>query len=318
MLGAFAFQGCVPIVVVPLPTPEPITEENAGSVLEPWERLARLDGDGFVEVAPHSIPPSHTYVLVHGWAPGWGNSVHADPRLRCWEARDGRGRPFEPWMLDLSRAISEANPHAVVLVYSWLDDAATGRFMLAQRRAFAHTDLHGRLLAESLEQALGASFSDGGGRIHLIGHSYGARVAVLGALAMQRRPAQVTIFDSPDAPLTHITGSNTGLADLLRSLPIGSGPDQVFVDNYVSMVGSPYHHSRGLAGVVDVVLTPPYSSLDYRHRHLYPMRFYAQTGGRDFGLGWSPLIARRAPVPDCYQQAYGRMAVERGCAGVPQ
>jgi hypothetical protein len=238
-------------------------------------------------------------------------------RLRAWEAFDATGRPFEPWMEELARAIQQANPYAVVLSYSWLDDAATSRFMLAQRHAFAYTDVHGQLMSDALERALSPEFTRLGGRTHLIGHSYGARVTILAALAMDRLPDQITIFDSPDAPLTYITGSQSGLAELLRALPIGSGANRVFVDNYVSMVGSPYHQDRGLSGVIDVVLAPPYSSLDYRDRHLYPMYFYAQTAQSSFGLGWSPLIGHRAPPPGCYQQEYGRLALDRGCPGVP-
>lgn len=306
-LAVLTAAGCVP-VPVPLPRPSPVAPERAGSALHPIERLGRFAGDRFQEVAPGSIPPSHVYVLVHGWAPGWGDEVRADPRVRSWEIAE-----LEPWVRTLARTIEDADPHAIVLAYSWLDDAATNRFVLAQRRAYAHTDLHGRWLADALADALGDDFIEGSGRVHLIGHSYGARVVTLAALYMTKKPQHLTLFDSPDSPMTYWTGSQTDLATLLRKLPIGTDPGEIFVDNYVSMVGSRYPR----LGVTDVVLAPPYGSMDYRHRHLYPMEFYAQTAELGFGLGWSPLLLRRPPPPGCYEQPYGEIALERGCSGLP-
>lgn len=316
LTALLALAGCVPLPV-PLPRPSPVRPERAGSALAPIERLGRFDGHRFRDVAPGSLPPSHLYVLVHGWAPGWGRLVVHRQRLRSWEARERDGRPFEPWVTELARSIQAADPHAIVLAYSWLDDAATGRLIFAQRNAFAHTDLHGRWLAEALVSAVADDFIEGAGRMHLIGHSYGARVVTLAALYLPKKPQQLTLFDSPDAPLTYFTGSQTLLANLLRKLPIGVRRGEIFVDNYVSMVGIHYHDIPGLSSIVDVVLAPPYGSLDYSRRHLYPMEFYSHTGDRPFGLGWSPLIAQRAPLPGCYQQAYGSLELERGCAGVP-
>ena len=63
------------------------------SDLEPIERLGRWNGESFVGMERGTLPPSHAYVLVHGWAPGWGRAVLEDSRLRAWEARDRTGRP---------------------------------------------------------------------------------------------------------------------------------------------------------------------------------------------------------------------------------
>src|SRR5690606_27921550 len=136
-------------------------------------------------------------------------------------------------------------------------------------------------------------------------------------LYMPKKPQHITLFDSPDTPLTHFTGSQTMLASLLRKLPIGDRPGEIFVDNYVSMVGASYHAAPGLADTVDVALAPPYGSMDYRRRHLYPMEFYVQTADLAFGLGWSPLLADRTPRPGCYRQEYGVLALSRGCPGMP-
>ncbi len=313
LLAALAITGCVP-VPVPLPRPSPVTPSEAASNLGPLERLGRFDGEGFREVTPESLPPSHVYVLVHGWAPGWGAVVRNAPRMRAWETLES-GQPFEPWMARLARTITDADPHAIVLAYSWLDDAATGRFLLAQRNAFAHTDLHGRWLAEALVQAAAPNFVAGAGRMHLIGHSYGARVVTLAALYLPKKPQQLTLFDCPDSAMTYLTGSQTLLAGLLRKLPVGTGRGEIFVDNYVSMVGVRYDEVE--TGVIDVVLAPPYGSMDYRHRHLYPMEFYAQTARTGFGLGWSPLLSQRTPAPGCYEQEYGEIALQHGCSGLP-
>ena len=97
----------------------------------------------------------------------------------------------------------------------------------------------------------------------------------------------------------------------------GHIPGSVFVDNYVSMVGTSYHTQPGLSAVVDVLLAPPYGVWSYRERHLYPMEFYAQTAELPFGLGWSPLIAGRPPPRGCFQQEYGVLALRRGCPGLP-
>jgi len=291
--------------------PEPWVVRQEPTQLEPIERLGRWDGESeFVDVTRGSIPPSHTYVLVHGWAPGWSRAVYDDPRLRAWEAVDRRGRRFEPWMRDLAEAITEADPHAVVLVYSWLDAAATNRFVLAQRNASARTGLYGGQLAIALEQAQGADFLEGSGRVHLIGHSYGARVATVAAVQLRKAPRHLTLLDVPDAPMTRITGSQSNLSELLRELPVSDDLGGTFVDNYVSMVGTRY--GGEVPGVVDVELSPPYGTFNYRRRHLYGTWFYAQSASHEFGLGWSPLIAE-PPRHSCYSQPWGEIELEAGC-----
>lgn len=308
ILGA----GCVP-----LPPPTTLPAESARDE-RPIARLGRWDGERFVEIAPGSIPPSHVRVIVHGWAPGWGLPGEGERELVAWNALDARGRPFEPWMRVLAGALAEDDPYSVVLAYSWLDDAATGRIPFAQRRAAAHTAQHGLLLARAIQDALEDGFFEGDGQIHLLGHSYGARVATEAALALDRAPAQLTLFDAPDAPVTWVTGSQMQLGELLRSLPLGWGADRTFVDNYVSMVGARYRdRDPSIGPLVEVSLAPPHSVFDYRHRHIYPMQFYAHTSGSGIGLGWSPLTpGARAPHPGCWEQPFGESTLHFGCSSL--
>lgn len=308
---ALAISGCVP-VVMPVPLPAPRSEDSRATDLAPIARLGRFDGTGFVAIEPRSIPPSHLYVLTHGWEPGWGRAVVENPELRCWQEVT-----CEPWMRSLGQAILAADPHAVVLSYSWLDDAATARVIFAQRNALANTERQGRWMADAVAEALGEDFIEQGGRMHFVGHSYGARVAALAAFYLPKRPQSLTLFDPPDAPLAGVMGGQTHLGDLLAKLNIGHAEGEIFVDNYVSMVGTQYRLEPGLSSVIDVMLTAPYSQLDYRDRHLYPTTFYAQTGDQDFGLGWSPLIARGQALPGCYEQPYGEIALSHGCDGIP-
>lgn len=296
------------------PAPTRVSSEPAPR-LDPIERLGRWDGETFVPVTPRSLPPSHVHVIVHGWAPGWGAEVIADPEVRAWAARDANGRRYDPWVDDLARVIAANDLHAVVLAYSWLDHAATGSQVFAQRNAWARTELHGRALATALEAAMAEDFVAEGGGSHLIGHSYGARVIAVAAIHMGKRPRQLTLFDSPDAPLTFFVGGHNRLADLLRKLPIGRGPGQVFVDNYVSMVGTRYR-SEELAGIVDVALSPPHGPGSYHSRHVYPMAFYAKTAYERFGMGWSPFFQGHMPPPGCYAQPYGEVDLRPGCRDI--
>lgn len=314
-LLALAAVGCV------LPPPRTATVGEAADgegAASSVARLGRWDGTRFVAVSPRSIPASHLRVVVHGWAPGWGGVVRSRPSLTAWSAIDTQGRAFEPWMASTARTLLAHDPHAVVVAYSWLDDAATGRFPLAQRDAAAFVRPHGQLLARALEEAVEPGFEARGGQVHLLGHSYGARVATDAAVALQHPPAQLTLFDAPDAPVVWVTGSQMQLADVLPQLPIGWGAGRTFVENYVSMVGVRYtSQPSGVEGLVEVALAPPHGTFDYRGRHNYPMRFYARTAGTPFGIGWSPLTpGAEPPDPGCWEQRFGEIALQRGCSGL--
>jgi hypothetical protein len=301
-----------------LPPPRTVTSDASRERLAPVARLGRWHEGRFVEVTPGSVPASHLRVLVHGWTPGHDRAA-ARAGERTWELATDPDAPLEPWMADLARTFTERDPHSVVLAYSWLDDSSTRRVPLAERNALAHTSLHGELLAEALSQALAPDFHAAHGAVHLLGHSYGARVASIAAEHLDPRPIQLTLFDAPDATLTHISGSGTGLDELLGVLPIGWGAGETFVDSYVSMVGRRYGHVAGLGGMIDVVLAPPFGALAYRPRHLYPMAFYAASAGTGFGFDWSPLADHpAAPTPGCWEQdGASGMRLHRGCTAAP-
>lgn len=300
-----------------LPPPRTMLDESsARATMPPIARLGRWSDGHFVEVTPESLPPSHLRVLVHGWTPGLDRS-EAREGLRSWERPSGEGA-IEPWIAELAETFTENDPYTVVVAYSWVDGSTTVRAPLAERSALSRTNVHGALLAEALEAALAPDFFDRYGSVHLVGHSYGARVASVAAGELPEAPAQLTVFDAPDTPLTSVTGSATRLAELLSVLPIGWGRAHTFVDSYVSMVGRRYASMDSLSGVVDVVLAPPFGAMAYRPRHVYPMEFYAGSAGSGVGYDWSPLTGHAAPASGCWEQDAGAaIALHHGCNGVP-
>jgi hypothetical protein len=252
---------------------------------------------------------------VHGWTPAWDSDADLH---RSWELTSAMGDHFEPWMAELAEMIVRHDPHAVVVAYSWADESSRRR-RFGQRRALAYTNTYGQVLAEAIDAGLAEDFYEGNGRIQLVGHSYGARVAAIAAASMSHAPAQLTLFDAPDGLLVEISGSEADMPQLLAHLPIGWGVGHTFVDNYVSMIGRRYAWRDGLGGVRDVSLSPPFGSLSYRRRHLYPMRFYVDSPGHGYGYDWSPLTGRAvAPEGGCYEQRVaGEQNLVRGCSGAP-
>lgn len=310
---ASALAGCA------IPSPRMVVDDTEARSVPPVSRLGRWDGERFIEVAPHTLPPSTLRVLVHGWTPGWDRRVIREGRRHCWDLRSETGEPFEPWMSELAQVITARDPHAVVVVYSWVDDSSTIRTPLAERRALSLTTIYGEVLADAIEEGLEPDFYERNGQLQLIGHSYGGRVAAVAANALELPPAQLTLFDAPEAQMVEMMGSDTDVDALLRGLPLGWGAGEVFVDNYVSMVGRRYGWEEGLGAVRDVALAPPYGSFRYRPRHLYPMQFYQESPGLGYGYDWSPLTGRqRPPSPGCWEQRIAGVAsLTHGCTGVP-
>jgi hypothetical protein len=311
---AFALEAACTI-----PSPRMVVDDTDARSIPPVSRLGRWDGTRFVEVTPGTLPPSTLRVLVHGWTPGWDRRGIREGHRHAWDLTSDTGEPFEPWMTDMARVITAHDPHAVVVVYSWADDSSTIATPLAERRALALTTIYGEVLADAIDAGLAEDFYSGNGQIQLVGHSYGARVAAVAANAMDRPPAQLTLFDAPEAPMVEFMGSDTDVDALLRSLPLGWGAGEVFVDNYVSMIGRRYAWEDGLQSVRDVSLSPPFGSFRYRSRHLYPMRFYEDSPGRGYGYDWSPLTGRaQPPESGCWEQRIAGVAsLTLGCTWVP-
>ncbi len=210
-----------------------------------------------------------------------------------------------------------ADPNAVVLAYSWIDDSATPTwdFLTEQipeesYRSEALTTLNGERLAEALSQAVGSNF---GGQIQLVGHSHGSKVvsvASVAGLAAGLPIKQVTILDSPEDDVTVIGDAANYNWFFLKDLQglDRQDPSGVFVDSYASEFGISYSgitlsngEGTDLGQIVDVNLFPEAdSSINLGARHSYAAGWYAGSGepavtfGQSVGQAWSPLLPANA------------------------
>jgi pimeloyl-ACP methyl ester carboxylesterase len=196
-------------------------------------------------VAPHSIGNSaktadNVYVIVHGWMPGyqgWVDKLLGGALPVSWQTWQGPVKagagPSTTWLYQgsnadavdtdfpinetgLAQEIKKVDPHATVLAYSWIDDSATATkadFPVHGYKSEAYTTLNGMRMAEAIMQALAPNYYKGLGKVHLIGHSHGARVATVAALTLQKAAAknpqfdvvrQLTLLDSPENNTTAI------------------------------------------------------------------------------------------------------------------
>ena len=207
-------------------------------------------------VSPESIGDDNTksfddnvYVIAHGWMPGYDTWVNgylsADNLPLSWDTWQGSQTAYAPsttWLYQsnktvdpeftinptgLAQEILSVDPHATVLAYSWIDDSATPTNINPKQPAAipehgwkseGYTTMNGLRMAEAITEALAPGYSGGLGKVHLMGHSHGARVATVAALALQTAAAtnpqdavvrQLTLFDSPEddghaAGSTHI------------------------------------------------------------------------------------------------------------------
>lgn len=321
----------------------------------------------FVPVAAGSVTgPANLYVIAHGWAPGYrgwvdGYFAGTGEVLKVWQTdpsdptypttspynTDDLG-PAAAYLLNgmpppantfdvtvspagIAKIITDADPAAVVLAYSWLDesatvgiisslDALTGDVNLSE----AHTTQNGLRLAAAVGQAVAPSFAAAGGRLHLLGHSHGSKVATVAAAELARlgtAPEQLTILDSPESDLTQTFEAANFNWFFLSQFPTTRDPAAggTFVDNYASYFGERYSNvaGAGLANVVDVSLDPfVYTFLDpleistnVSARHTYAATWYAGTtaAGGDGGLAFSPLLnpPPGVPLPALSDQDWG-------------
>ncbi len=207
------------------------------SLLTPLERLGLyVPATGqFVPVTANdpSLVGKDVYVIVHGWAPGydtWVNAAKAKGQTLLWwntfptqfgydPTISGGMPPDSNFLLDgntvdgvvvnptgLAETLAWMDPNAAVLAYSWIDESATATSSVLgipenASVAGAMTELNGERLATGLSVALGTAFT---GKLQLIGHSYGSKVATVAAGALTQDKAanihvnQLTILDSPE------------------------------------------------------------------------------------------------------------------------
>jgi len=311
----------------------------------------------------------NVYVVVHGWAVNYAgvpatNGTAANP-LKWWQTIDhaslqpaaGKSAPptepvaaymFLPQSGEdgrllhpatqitpagLASQLRQADPDAVVLAYSWVDDSATTLPGASESR----TTLNGARLATALEQVL--STAGGGPRgLHLIGHSHGSKVATVAATLLRPKGVavnQLTILDSPEqGPSVTAFNATNNLWYFLSALNVdrGQAAGTTFVDNYISQLDRRIGQIQGydpfaasavqvstLQQVVDVSLNPqpiqrsaPSAFDSFAHR--YAPAWYA---GGSAGWSsnptptvanqWSPLVTNPGvtkPVPAHATQAW--------------
>ena len=112
------------------------------------------------------------------------------------------------------------DPNATVLAYTWIDDSATCEDWLGVPEdvfhSRAYTTMNGLRMAEAVTQGW-PRLQPGAGRVHLLGHSHGAGVATVAALALQQAAKQdpalnvlgkFTLLDSPEDNDASISDNN--------------------------------------------------------------------------------------------------------------
>ena len=277
--------------------------------LWPHERLGKWTGSGFDPVVPQSVAADRVHVFCHGWAPRMRPAVEAaDGTLLVWDqdAETADGARYDRWFAPLAEAILKLDPDAVILAYSWVDESATGGRSSEAIRSQLRTTINGQRLAVALDRVLAGTDA----QVHLVGHSHGAKVVTVAATMMDRPPAHITIFDSPENVMPMLGGALNNLSSYLRMLPLGRGDGYTFVDNYPSRYGIRYGERTGLGAVVDCVLDPDAHPIEGQaNPHSYPWTWYLHTAQNpDLGLGlaWSPLMPGSAlPEHTQLQQATG-------------
>ena len=308
LLFALALSGCsvlnasvpAPLSMFPAPNGVPVAEQTNVTPYPLMQRLGKWNGSTFTSVTPGSITGGNVVVMTHGWAAGLLSTyetaqANSPDLVTMWNPAmvdPKTGQPSITLFANLAASLQAADPSSTILMYSWVDQSSTNTSALAAYAPERATEINGHRLATALDQSLTSSFSGNGGAVHLIGHSFGANVATTAALALASPPRQLTLFDSPEVDLARIGGAKNDLRYKLTRLDIGRGPNQTFVDNYISLVGEAYAGFPGLGQVVDVHLMPPSSDAGV-DKHQYPIGWYADSAANrssGVGLWWSPLV----------------------------
>lgn len=267
----------------------------------------------------------NVYVIAHGFAPGFeamvaSNSQPGNP-LKWWQTLDttlpnSPGAPASPEMFlpsegagvqisptGLAKAIMNADPNAVVLAYSWIDESAYAHYW-DDYKSEAYTHMNGVRLARALEMALPTNFHDQAGTLHIIGHSHGSKVATVATDTLEESGNanfavdHLSILDSPEdaSNLVFYSNASNNLWYFLGALNIGRSASSTFVDNYISYFDTPLGPMQGfdplntsikkpaLQQLVDVNLNPGvlYDTLGVNtnpgESHAYAFNWFAGAG----------------------------------------
>jgi hypothetical protein len=240
---AHALPGVRAAAVAHFPFENPILPEYPAIERVAYYNRATRQFEPFT--AEHTITnstatPHNVYVISHGWAPGylpWVENIQKQkghPLPLSWNTWQGNGEkpgpgPSTPWLFapsetdhvgrfpfpisskGLAQQILDVDRGATVVAYSWIDDSATttgfGGFPNTPEHSQGYTTMDGMRMAQAIMDVLAPNYYQGLGKVHLIGHSHGARVATEAALALQQAGkinpqfnvvGQLTLFDSPE------------------------------------------------------------------------------------------------------------------------
>lgn len=277
----------------------PSAEQSNISPYPVLQRLGRWDGATFQTVAPGSIKAGHVVFLSHGWSPGYlasyqqlqANSANLVTAWTPGLVNTSNQSMMDTWV-PVAQALQAGDPTAAIVLFSWVDQSATGSNILQVRDPEQATEVNGHRFATAITEALAPDFYQSGGQVHVIGHSFGANVATTAALALDVPPRQLTLLDSPEVSVTELAGAKNDLRYKLPRLDIGRGPGQTFVDNYISYVGTRYGTYPGLEQIIDVKTAPPPSD-NGGEKHSFAIEWYrtsAQNMSAGVGYAWSPML----------------------------
>jgi pimeloyl-ACP methyl ester carboxylesterase len=260
--------------------------------IKPLQRLGlyRPSGPHFVSVTGRVNPDGNVYFVTHGWAPGYFgkvNKIIANGHIPlAWDSSIGFN---DGWFEKICESIRKADPGATIFFYSWIEGSATPT-TLDPWESLSHTDGAGIELSKAIQQVLPPQFD--AHRIHILGHSHGARVATVAAVRADTHPAHLTLFDSPERFLEEAANK---LYYYLEKLSPSRSSEGTFVDNYYSMFGVCYNNQvvPKLKNIVDFRLRALPCNGHIVCRHSYPITFYelaSEASSSNLGVHWSPLL----------------------------
>lgn len=280
--GAVGNEGSLEVEITSLGSVNKHTQYVVQQEFDTIPLLAEWIIDQWVEVTPNSLATGDIHVLTHGW----GQSEGDDIDVPVWELDTDFFKGFNA----VTSGILSADSTDRVVAYSWIDESGTDGFFPADAiKSKSKAKDAGHELATALKNA-GVSSSN---RIHLLGHSHGAKVSTIAAIDLENSGIEVdhlTLMDSPE--FTNLlsvkalyAGAFNSLDSDLEKLDIGHGPDETFVDNYVSWAGRSYEVSTNVA-----LLPSVHNTTGIPARHGYPLDWYPDAYDTSFGISWSPLI----------------------------